>query len=697
MKNTRMIQAWDAVSPTDSQKQNMRAALEAKLIELEKQERPAATAEDLPDLSIRDKLFPAKGLKTTGKGRKRPYTFYRPTKHRGSGLSLAAAMLAMVITCGLFIRVMKRDANVSHSYVMPEVVASATEETRIHAMADAYQKILDQYRSAILENWEPVQCVEQGICYLVKDVDSLDALGYALRDLDEDGTQELIITDGELIYELYTLTAQGETVRMTQSTERDRAYLSKANVIATVGSSSAARTDYGFFKLEDARLRILDRIVYNAGADQPWFRGAAEASITEAEANAVLDSFPHLYIPHTTLSGTPPMTGATLPDEETLKEYARQLSPLVSGVTKENYQLYCFLDWDGDGEEELLVGAGGSVYASLEADREKTEGQPVRFNASGAAYPCENHVMECISHAQGNTLLTYRKYGPEAGGAIQDYLFTDGETWYRMDENDNSLAISENEAQAIRSRYQRLNLPWKSLAEFPVSIPESGEAQALLEEVFLPIAASGEKPTEAELKAKAEEKGFQWIVSGGQILCYPFDSGGASIRANLGAEDGELGEELVFFQPGTIDRWVAVCWEADGTHYLTGIGNVLNGVPAGTVEELQTFLNADEDAIALRETAEGFARAYFARNAKGMQEQTAAGVTIGEGQMYYEAEDRQLLMLLVPEDVEKEYEEKGYVQVSAEVLDDAQSYEFLEMEIGKEKDQWKVQTWFLQK
>lgn len=698
MKNTTIRNAWDTVNPTAAQKKRMRAALEARLNGREEPEKPDG---DYPDITTMDLTAPEK--RGQAKKHKPRYQSVQPAKSRGSGFALIAAMLAVVIAGGLFLGVMQGGLEKAPSFAQPsatETVPEATWAGEMVTLPDAYQKIVDTYVTAIEESWAPTKCIDQGICYLVKDIDRLDALGYGLLDLDENGTQELFITDGDLIYELYTLTTRGETVRLAQSIERDRFYLSRDNVIVEYGSSGAGSSAYHFSKLEENRLKLIDAVIYSVSydAENPWFRGEAEAHITEEEANAVLESYPHLYIPHTTLSGEPPRSEAALPDEETLNEYARQLSSLVAGVTKENYRLYCFLDWDADGEEELLLGTGGSVYASLEADREETEGKPMRFNSSGAAYPCEYQVMEIIGYSQGYTQFSYRKYGGEKGGAILDYVFTDGENWYRWDENDDSIAISESEAKAIRAKYKRLNLPWKSLSEFPVTIPESGEAQALFERVFLPIAASGEKITEDELKAKTEENGFQWIVSDGQIYCYSSDSGGASIRANLGSETGELGDELIFFQPGTIDRWVAVCWEADGVHYLTGIDAVLNGIHAGSVEELQDFLVEDENTLILRRMVEGFARAYFSRDKNGMEEWTAANVTIENGKLYYGDLDPMVVSIGGLEDGQEQYEKNGYIRASVEVYpEEMKSYEFLDMNIVKENDQWKVQSWSLQR
>ena len=64
-------------------------------------------------------------------------------------------------------------------------------------------------------------------------------LGYALMDLDGNGNKELIITDGNVIYDLYILLDDGPG-HLLSSWERNAYYLCDGNAIQNVGSNSAA-------------------------------------------------------------------------------------------------------------------------------------------------------------------------------------------------------------------------------------------------------------------------------------------------------------------------------------------------------------------------------------------------------------------------------------------------------------------------
>lgn len=699
MKNTKICHAWDTVNPTPAQKKRMRAALEAKL---RADETPANARSP----------YPQSGPEKTGEGKQpqkpRPrYQAVQPKKSRGSAFTLIAAMLAVVVTGGLFFGMMrgKMEENPSQARPienLPPPTTAVTEATGPTQLPEVYQERIDTYITAIQEGWNPEQCNKANISILTPYVENLDDLGYALMDLDGDGEEELLITDGSEIYSLYDLGPLGEAVQWITGMERIHYYLCADNLIAEIGSSGAAVTTYTFYRFMGTTLDKIQMVDFNADKDRenPWFLGDAMEPITEEKANEIIAFYSHRYISHTTLSGEAPLPEGTVPEEAVLNQYAQQLPTLVSGDMSEQCQLYCFYDYDNDGEAELLLGSGKSVYMVLEADPGKADSTPFFAGGSGAAYPCEDHVMEYTGYGQGYTHFSYRKYGGENDGGALDYVYRDEENWYTMDENGDSVSISEAEAEAIRGKYKRLNLPWKDIAEFPVSIPEATEnGMDLFENVFVPIAASGKKVTEDELKTKIEEKGYQWNIGEGQIYCNASDTSSAFISANLSSQDGGLGDELVFLLPGKVDRWIAVCWEESGVHYLTGTDRIVNGVEAGTVEELRDFLNADEQTIALRKPVESFARAYFAKDRNGMLEQTASDVTIEEGKMFYmDAADLVLQQISGLTDAEEKYDKQGYVQVAVAVyLDEMDSYDFLTMEMVKENDQWKVSSWFLQK
>ena len=95
---------------------------------------------------------------------------------------------------------------------------------------------------------------------MVKDVPP-ETVGYAVDDLNDDGTPELIIGTtsgdefyGKLVFVLYTVGKDGEPVQLFSSIERDRYYYAGGIRFAKIGSSGADSSFVTTVKLEGGEL-----------------------------------------------------------------------------------------------------------------------------------------------------------------------------------------------------------------------------------------------------------------------------------------------------------------------------------------------------------------------------------------------------------------------------------------------------------
>ena len=111
-------------------------------------------------------------------------------------------------------------------------------------MPAAYDAIISQYHTALAEAWNGQQLVDAGMNYMIRDV-LPEAVGYAVADLDGDGTPEFSIGTisgddfyGKLVFSLYTLDENGEAMMIFSSTERDRYYYAGGIRFANLGSSA---------------------------------------------------------------------------------------------------------------------------------------------------------------------------------------------------------------------------------------------------------------------------------------------------------------------------------------------------------------------------------------------------------------------------------------------------------------------------
>lgn len=135
--------------------------------------------------------------------------------------------------------------------------------------------------------------------------------GYLLRDLNDDGIDELIFgangpegIDGT-IYDIYTI-RDGRIVSTFIAWDRERYYLCKNGAIAYESDGGAGSFSYSYYNyegqvlLDDLAVGLRERVIYDGFTDgnNPWFYSEAgvvdfdaATPITEDQANAIIASY----------------------------------------------------------------------------------------------------------------------------------------------------------------------------------------------------------------------------------------------------------------------------------------------------------------------------------------------------------------------------------------------------------------------
>lgn len=188
-------------------------------------------------------------------------------------------------------------------------VSSTTEAipTQTQPQQLSYQPLAAKYVQAIQEDWDMERCEQEDISYLVMFLDKPEDLNCAFIDLDSNGVQEMIVTDGNVIFDLYTC-ADGEFVHIITGAERNSYSLTADNMIVNVGSGGAGNTVYRIFLYYGNNLIPVELIVCDASKDpqNPWFRGIDDVStvepITEKMAREIIDMYPAAPIPGTVIT-----------------------------------------------------------------------------------------------------------------------------------------------------------------------------------------------------------------------------------------------------------------------------------------------------------------------------------------------------------------------------------------------------------
>ena len=143
-------------------------------------------------------------------------------------------------------------------------------------VSEHYRSLIDLYRKAIREDWNPGQCMENGISLMIGYYGELyDTLGHNQIDLNGDGNAELVITDGNNIYDLYTVISDEEVgpLRLVDATERKQYFLTTDGYIYEMGSGSAFVGYYSLYTLGQRSL-VLERgymMDAEGNPNNPWF------------------------------------------------------------------------------------------------------------------------------------------------------------------------------------------------------------------------------------------------------------------------------------------------------------------------------------------------------------------------------------------------------------------------------------------
>ena len=169
-------------------------------------------------------------------------------------------------------------------------IASSTETTTEEQTTkpqSQYQWLLDNYYTCLNEKWGNKRVMNNGISILVTyayEGNALDNLGYLEKDLDGDGTNELII--GALggdpfilnqVIDMFTY-KDGQLKKVYESWERSRYYSLSNGQLYNEGSGSAALSMRFVYQYQSGHLEFVEGLIYDGfeNRDNPCFKTPQE-------------------------------------------------------------------------------------------------------------------------------------------------------------------------------------------------------------------------------------------------------------------------------------------------------------------------------------------------------------------------------------------------------------------------------------
>lgn len=258
-------------------------------------------------------------------------------------------------------------------------------ESTVHEANYYYEPIIELYRKAIVESWDPGKCVENGLSLMIGYYGELyDELGHNQVDLNGDGIAELIITDGTNIFDLYTVIHDEEdcALRILDATERKQYFMVDDQTIYCRASNHAASSFHVLLRTGERALYTTEGFVYDAkDPNGPWFFYDGETKGSPyADAENIVDSWQPMAIPFIPFGdGGLVQTGEQSAYEQaqetafqkiengedfTVYDYVAWLIPWREQEFENPRTLYYyFYDANGDKIEDLILGYEDEVTA----------------------------------------------------------------------------------------------------------------------------------------------------------------------------------------------------------------------------------------------------------------------------------------------------------------------------------------------
>ena len=323
------------------------------------------------------------------------------------------------------------------------------------AIPEAYQPVIAKYTTALMEHWGGEACSNADISILVSYATSPSELGYALLDLDNDGTDELIIANDaerQVIYDLYSL-VDGKLVHVFTGWDRNSYELREGYRILNIGSNGAASADYVYCHLSNGQLVTDSLIRFDAATDpdHPWFRGTGEndlAPITDENWSEDEIYSAAASLPIAITSFADDSAGSYDP---ALADYEGYLSTIDTSSIK----YYALRDLDGDGQNELLLYNSGETLMKVAAIQNGTAQEILSGNVLDL---CEGNVLEAWEGGSGAEQRTYYRVENHTAVPFECIIYNIDENQCYRDSNydfyeENLTPITEEEYNRVVNTY----------------------------------------------------------------------------------------------------------------------------------------------------------------------------------------------------------------------------------------------------
>ncbi len=465
MKNNRIVNAYDTINPTREQKNRMLAAI---LKEADFAEKP---------------VYPPKQKRQKG-----PIVYTaKPTKiSKKSTIGAIAASLAIfVVSAAVLVQMIHQPEVLSYApptqptlaseHIEPELVFPA--EPTHHGM---YNVIISEYAGCLKGTLENPTLIPRELQEFIDSRDT-SGLGWIVYDVNGDGIEELLISDGELIYQAMTMDEDGGGCPILFTiTEEEQYYRCQDGIFCRVSDYGSDYVQYDFFELgkvypvltEILEVVICDKGEYRIGKTEekavPVDESTAQWTLGEKYLRERLYVTPFLEKkqdgPAKNLTGVAAYDEiiqryyeAVEEDWDTASLYRNGLPGEIAEKRAYGILGWCLLDIDGNGQEELLISDGQTIYDSYTVTASEELAPLMVTSLEKTVTLCQNGIFKAVYPNEGRTVYSYYKVTDEFTIPEKTIVYANGE--YRAGQTEErSQPISKDEAGRIMSEYIELEL-----------------------------------------------------------------------------------------------------------------------------------------------------------------------------------------------------------------------------------------------
>ena len=331
-------------------------------------------------------------------------------------------------------------------------------EDEIYSAAASLPIVITPFADASAGSYDPALADYEG--YL-STIDTSSIKYYALRDLDGDGQDELLLyNSGETLTKVAAI-QNGTAQEILSGNVLD---LCEGNVLeAWEGGSGAEQRTY--YRVENHTAVPFECIIYNIDENQCYrdnnydFYEEDLTPITEEEYNRVVNTYPGMSFWDCNPKPLEKMNSAdssAAEDAQLLANYGGYLSSIDTYWIK----YYALRDLDGDGQDELLLFNRDKTLSNVAG---VLNGTAREILSGSSLYLCAGNVLEYWGEGSGGSGCTYYQVENKTAVPIESITYHgNNDQWYRDRDFDfmkeDLTPITNEEYQRIVDSYPRMTM-----------------------------------------------------------------------------------------------------------------------------------------------------------------------------------------------------------------------------------------------